>query len=342
MRQRGTSLIELVIVVAVTVLIAVALWALPQGARSFGMASAASQFDSAIAYAQALAANSGNGATIVFDQRLSEAGSPAGGFTLTVYSGRPTAAGALEKAPMAPMTSSGDVRETRLGNVPFTIFLDSAGHASGMSGAVTAASMLASDPGCPAGESSVVLTFSDPRTSSSRTIACNSAVAGQPIIVATVAPDTPASPVLVSPVPSPSVTPAAPTPAATPTPRATPTPALTPSPTPAASQIPTPTPTPAPAPTPNPLCTPDGLGWCAALAFKGGRSVSCYYWNQSHTRKYRVQQYEASTTYDVYDRGLLLYVDKDTWVWNGDCPPTSRQEWTPGEPRVQSGDPNLP
>lgn len=70
--------------------------------------------------------------------------------------------------------------------------------------------------------------------------------------------------------------------------------------------------------------------------------MSCYYWNETHTRQYKVQRYESSTTYDVYDRGLLLYVDKDTWVWNGDCPPTSTEEWTPGEPRVQSGDPNLP
>lgn len=177
-RQRGTGLIELVIAAAIAVLIAAAFWALPQGARSFGAASAASQFDSAIAYAQALAATSGNGATIVFDRRLPEAGSPLGGFTLTVYSGRPTAAGALKRAPMAPMTSTGDVQEAKLGSVPFTIFFDSAGHAGGMSGAVSPGTALARDPGCPAGETSLTLTFADPRTSSTRSVACGTPVAG--------------------------------------------------------------------------------------------------------------------------------------------------------------------
>jgi hypothetical protein len=79
---------------------------------------------------------------------------------------------------MAPMTSSGDVREAKLGSVPFTIFLDSAGHAAGMSGAVSPGTALAGDPGCPAGEVSLTLTFDDPRTSTTRSIPCGSPVAG--------------------------------------------------------------------------------------------------------------------------------------------------------------------
>jgi prepilin-type N-terminal cleavage/methylation domain-containing protein len=339
-RQRGTTLVELVIVVAIIAMIAAALWTLPQGARRNAMTSAASQFDAALAYAQALAASSGNGATMVFEERVSALGSPIPGFVLSVYSGRPTAAGALKAAPMPPMQSVGEVREAKLGNVPFTIFLNSAGHASGMIGKVNTAGVLASDPGCPAGESSIVLTFSDPRTSGTRSIACNNAIAGAPVAIGTVAPE-PSAPPVATPTPSPVPTPT-PTQAPTSTPTQAPTQSPTQAPTQAPTPVPTASPTPTPAPTPNPLCTPDGLGWCAAVVSRTGKSVTCYYWNETHTKRYRDQQWEPSTKYDVYNRGLLLYVDTDTWVWNEDCPPTSDQQWTPGEPSMQSGDPNLP
>ena len=78
------------------------------------------------------------------------------------------------------------------------------------------------------------------------------------------------------------------------------------------------------------------------MASRAGKLIVCYYWNATHTKRYKDQQYEPSTSYNVYDRSLLLYVDTGTWVWNGDCPLTSSETWTPGEPSVQSGDPNLP
>jgi type II secretory pathway pseudopilin PulG len=177
------SLIEVVVAVAIVVLVAAAGLALAQGSRGFATRSAAAQFDAALAYAQSLAANSGNGATLVFT-----AASGGGGFDLTIFSGRPSGAGTLQQAPTAPIHAEATVSEAKLGGVPFTIFLNSAGHASAMSGAVTTASVVASDPGCPSGESAVVLSFSDSHTTDTRSVPCNTAVAGSPVTVGTVAP----------------------------------------------------------------------------------------------------------------------------------------------------------
>jgi type II secretory pathway pseudopilin PulG len=205
-RQRGSTLVELLVAAAIAVLIAAAFWSLSQGARAFGVRSATTQFDAALAYAQTLAANSGNGATMVFERRVSADRSTVPGFVLTVYSGRPTSAGALRPSSLAPITSNGDISEAKLGSVPFTIFLNSAGHASGMRAAVMTGTVIATDPGCPAGENSVTLTLSDPRTSDTRAIPCNGAVAGSPVSIGTVAPESSAA---ISPTPAPTTNPTA-------------------------------------------------------------------------------------------------------------------------------------
>jgi hypothetical protein len=142
------------------------------------MRSAAAEFDAAIAYGRTIAATSGNGATLVFNRRLDANGSVTPGFVLTLYAGRPTTAGALQLARIAPVLSSGEVAEAKLGAVPFTLFLDSAGHVSGMSGAFVPGTVLATDPGCPSGASSLVLTFSDPHATDTRTLPCNVPVFG--------------------------------------------------------------------------------------------------------------------------------------------------------------------
>lgn len=186
-RQRGTTLLEVMMVTAIAVLIAVAVFAWSQGARAFAMRSAVDQFDAVLADAQATAASSGNGATLVFDK---PAGSAAGsGFTLTLYSGRPSGSGAMRNAGVPPLQSASAVSEARLGGVPFTIFLNAAGHASGIAGAVSPSSAVTSDPGCPPGEDSIVLTFSDARSSAVRVLPCNAPVAGQPASIGTVAPE---------------------------------------------------------------------------------------------------------------------------------------------------------
>lgn len=147
------------------------------------MRSAAAQFDAALAYARALAATSGNGATLVFDRRTAADGTALPGFKLTVYSGRPTSAGALRSSSLPPVESGSDVSEARLGGVPFSIFLNGAGHASGMRGAASAAAAIATDPGCPSRESAIALTFSDARAADARTLACNTAAGGTPVAV---------------------------------------------------------------------------------------------------------------------------------------------------------------
>lgn len=86
------------------------------------------------------------------------------------------------------MASSANAREAQLGNAPFTIFLNSAGHASGIRGAVSTSSVIAGDPGCPAGETSIVLTFSEPHASDTRTLPCNGIVAGSPMTIGTLGP----------------------------------------------------------------------------------------------------------------------------------------------------------
>jgi type II secretory pathway pseudopilin PulG len=186
--QRGTTLVELLVASAIAVLAAVAFFSLSQGARAFSMRSATAQFDAALSYAQALASTSGNGATMVFARRLGPDGAPMPGFVLALYAGRPTGANALQPAPMPPLQSPGDLAEARLGDVPFTIFLDGAGHASGMTGTVGSGTVISTDPGCPPGETGIVLRFSDSRAVDTRSVPCDSPLAGSPQAVPTALP----------------------------------------------------------------------------------------------------------------------------------------------------------
>lgn len=158
---------------AITILAAAALLSMSCGTRLFAARSAVQQFDAALAYAQALASAGGDGATIVFSQRKTGDGAVTDGFVLTVYSGRPTSANALQPASIPPLISVGDVAESKLGAPPFSVFLNASGHAGAARGAVSAGSVLASDPGCPPGEAGVTLVFRDPRAAVTRSIACN-------------------------------------------------------------------------------------------------------------------------------------------------------------------------
>lgn len=188
MSQRGTTLLEIVIVAAIGVLIAASFFTWPRGARTFAASSGAAQFDAALAYAKALAANSGNGATLVFGKRIAGDGAVLGGFTLTIYAGRPSGAGAMQIAQVPPMQFTADVTEAKTGGVPFTIFLNGAGHASAIATAVTPGTVIAADPGCPAGETALVVTLSDPRASAARTLACNAPVSGAATAVPSASP----------------------------------------------------------------------------------------------------------------------------------------------------------
>lgn len=176
------TLLEVLLACAVLSVIAIAGMALAQGSRAGSRRSAVAQFDAELAYAESLAANSGNGATLVFTP-----GTTGDGFVLTVYSGRPTSAGAMQQASLA-LIHGGAITEAKLSGIPFSVFLDGAGHASARSGSVSPGTIVASDPGCPLGEPAIALRFSDSRGSDTRTIPCNAAIAGAPAAIGTVSP----------------------------------------------------------------------------------------------------------------------------------------------------------
>jgi hypothetical protein len=146
------------------------------GARPMAMRSSVTQFDAALAYARALAATSGNGATLLLTPRAPV------GFLIAVYSGRPTAADALSPAGIAPLSADGDVAEATLGKPPFAIYLNSAGHASMARTAAGATPSPTSEPACPP-SGQWMLTFSDARTSTApetRLLHCLQAISSSP------------------------------------------------------------------------------------------------------------------------------------------------------------------
>lgn len=120
---------------------------------------------------------------------------------------------------------------------------------------------------------------------------------------------------------------------------ATPSPAPTPPPTP---QPPTPPPpaTPSPAPT---TCSLDGYGYCAVKTSSTTVKYTCYYISGSPLVRFTSITYTTTEVYNVYSASGLLYTDTSSWVNPANnCPPTYIQQWSPGEPRIQTGDPNLP
>lgn len=126
---------------------------------------------------------------------------------------------------------------------------------------------------------------------------------------------------------------------ATPTPvAATPTPVVTtPTPVPA-----TPTPVPATAtPAPSLPCTLDSYGWCAvAGASSGGSTAHCTYYI-GRTPKSFTYTTTKTTPYSVYNASGLQYSDTEASTPSG-CPPRYTTSWSPGEPKTQTSDPNLP
>jgi prepilin-type N-terminal cleavage/methylation domain-containing protein len=170
-RQRGFSLVEVLVVSAIALTLVGFGAALTRASHPFAMRSASVQFDAAIAYARSLAATSGNGATIVFLPRTDAAGIALPGFTARVYVGRPDAVGPIRAAEIPPLQADGSITEASLGVPPFSVFIDSAGHASGMTGTVTTATYLAGDPGCP-GSGTMAFRLSGTRASATRTLPC--------------------------------------------------------------------------------------------------------------------------------------------------------------------------
>ena len=182
--ERGFTLVEMVVAVAIlTILVAAGgVWML--ATHPGALRAAADDFDADLASARAVAASSGNGATIVFAPRTDPSGNPSPGFQLRVYSGRPTAAGAVQPTSSMPIVSDAVVSEKTFGSPPFAIFLSSAGYPTGVASYPTIANdgsatfaPIAQQPPCPAG--GIVLTFSNAQgAKDTRTLACGASVLG--------------------------------------------------------------------------------------------------------------------------------------------------------------------
>jgi prepilin-type N-terminal cleavage/methylation domain-containing protein len=198
--QRGFTLVEVVAAVAILALLSAAVVAMSLAQRPGSLRVATSGVDASLAAARALAATSGNGATLAFAPRTDGRGNALPGFTLTVYRGRPNAADAVTPSTVSPLVSDADVRERALGAPPFAIFLSSAGDPSGQGGypqfdarGKATFATLAGQPPCPAG--GFAFTFSGAHATQTRTLACRGAAVGTPMPLVTMTP----SPVVLTP-----------------------------------------------------------------------------------------------------------------------------------------------
>ncbi len=156
------------------------------GAHPGALTQAADDFDAALASARAIAATSGNGATLVFAPGGTGT-SPTQGFTLRVYSGRPDPGATVRATTAMPGIARATVSERTLGDPPFAIFIGASGHVSGASayprikaGGEVVFPVIAREPACP--PRGFVLTFDDARGTATRTLACASSVSTPPEI----------------------------------------------------------------------------------------------------------------------------------------------------------------
>ena len=158
--QRGTTLIEVLLVTAIVVVVSAIAWGFTSGDRAFATQSAATIFDARLAHARAIAATSGGAATLVFTPA-----SPGPGAVVSL---------APESDGVPPETLRADVSEASLGPPPFSLAIDAAGHAT------------ASQPCPPAG--GYTLNFAAGAASESRFLPCPVVVAGPPESPGTVPP----------------------------------------------------------------------------------------------------------------------------------------------------------
>lgn len=182
-QQRGYTVVEVAIVVAIAAALLCSGGAFWMGQQGGALRSSVQLFDGVVRQARAVAATSGNGATVVFAAR---AGS---GTTLYVYAGRPNAPESMA-AQGPPVEIAASASEAALGDVPFSIFLNGAGHAAGLGGypdlrsGTPAFAPVAAEPSCPPSGSYGVRLSVGPH-SESRSLACSLTVLGSPDPVAT-------------------------------------------------------------------------------------------------------------------------------------------------------------
>ena len=191
--QAGFTLLELVIAIGIALMLMVAGGYWMMSMRPGALTGATDDFDANLAAAKAIAATSGNGATIVF---APQAGGISG-FTMRVYSGRPNAANAVTDTNTMALVSGAGVSEKTFGSPPFSIFLNSAGYPTGIAQYPSldaqehpTFNVIAQQPPCPAG--GIVLTFTNPQgVTATRTLPCNAPASGVSAATATPTPNSP-------------------------------------------------------------------------------------------------------------------------------------------------------
>ncbi|MDP9018936.1 MAG: prepilin-type N-terminal cleavage/methylation domain-containing protein [Candidatus Eremiobacteraeota bacterium] len=195
MYQRGFTMVEMAVTVAILAVLLLGGASFALGMRPMAMRSAAAQFEAQFHAARSLAAASG-GATIVV-QLKADPGKP--GFTSIVYARRPMPGATLTVSGIPPVTSDSDIRERALGAPAFAIFISSAGHVS-IEPQYPAIfdtpnlPALGREPACPAA-GFYTLEFSSGGATENMPLPCRIAVAGTPMPLVTnpPAPATPAA-----------------------------------------------------------------------------------------------------------------------------------------------------
>jgi len=187
-REAGFTLLEVVVAVGISVILLAAggYWMLSM--QPGALRGALDDFDANLATAKAIAAGSGNGATLVFAPQSNGFA----GFTLRVYAGRPNAANAVTTTTTMIASSPASVSEAHFGTPPFSIFLNSAGYPTGSAHYPTLDAQenptfgaIAQQPPCPSG--GIELTFTSPQgVTATRTLPCD-----EPVPIATGADATP-------------------------------------------------------------------------------------------------------------------------------------------------------
>jgi len=177
--QRGFTLIEVIVTLGIlAMLLTAGVWML--GTHPGGLIRALDDYDALLANAHAIAATSGNGATLVFLPRNADS-LRRNGFVLRVFRGRPTMSDAVQPSTVMPLDADVDVAERTLGAPPFAIFLGASGDVSGAAryphldgNARPQFPSILNEPPCPKG--GFVLTFTAATHSVTRQIPCASSL----------------------------------------------------------------------------------------------------------------------------------------------------------------------
>jgi len=139
MRQRGYTLLEIVVTVGIVAMLVVAGGAFAQSMHPYAMPAAVQRLGSLLAMARSVAASSGNGATLT----LTRSGTQT---LITLYAGRPD--GGTFGPVVTTDTLDAEVTSAAVAGDTFALFVDSGG--TGTAAVWTAAQgTLATEPACP-------------------------------------------------------------------------------------------------------------------------------------------------------------------------------------------------